>query len=80
MPVTIGLGVASPDERILSTIQAVGGEVDLVLFPTTGSLLIRLGVLPRSSRLMSPRRPSLQPWRTAGSVPPSGAACLRPPP
>ncbi len=32
MPVTIGLGVASPDERIFSTIRAVDGEVDLVLF------------------------------------------------
>ena len=36
MPVTIGLGVASPDERTFSTIRAVGGDVDLVLFSPPG--------------------------------------------
>ena len=36
MPVTIGLGVASPDERTFLTIRAVGGEVDLVLFSPPG--------------------------------------------
>ena len=36
MPVRVGLGVASPDERILSTIRAVGGKVDLVLFSRPG--------------------------------------------
>lgn len=37
MPVTIGLGAASLDKRILSTIQAVGGEVDLILFSRPGA-------------------------------------------
>lgn len=37
MPVRVGLGVASPDERILSTIQAVGGEADIVLFSRPGT-------------------------------------------
>jgi len=32
MPVTVGLGAASPDEKILATIRAVGREVDLILF------------------------------------------------
>lgn len=36
MPVRVGLGVASPDERILSTIRAVGGEADIVLFSRPG--------------------------------------------
>lgn len=41
MAVTVGLGVASPDAKILSTIWAVEREVDLVLFSypqSTGSL------------------------------------------
>jgi len=36
MPVRVGLGVASPDERISSTIRAVGERVDLVLFSRPG--------------------------------------------
>lgn len=36
MPVTIGLGVASPDERILATVRAVSGEADLILFSRPG--------------------------------------------
>ncbi len=32
MPVTVGLGAASPDAKILSTVRAVGREVDLILF------------------------------------------------
>lgn len=37
MPVTIGLGAASHGAKILSTIQAVGREVDLVLFSPPGT-------------------------------------------
>ncbi|NLB00337.1 MAG: methanogenesis marker protein Mmp4/MtxX [Methanomicrobiales archaeon] len=37
MPVTVGLGAVSPEPEILSTIQAVGREVDLVLFSHPGS-------------------------------------------
>ncbi|MFA7563590.1 MAG: phosphotransacetylase, partial [Methanoculleus sp.] len=37
MPVTVGLGAASPDPEILSTIQTIGREVDLVLFSHPGT-------------------------------------------
>ncbi|WP_292519716.1 methanogenesis marker protein Mmp4/MtxX [Methanoculleus sp.] len=37
MPVTVGLGAASPDERILATIRAIGPEVDLILFSHPGT-------------------------------------------
>ncbi|MDV4343891.1 methanogenesis marker protein Mmp4/MtxX [Methanoculleus sp. YWC-01] len=37
MPVTIGLGAASPDAKILSTIRAVGRAVDLTLFSHPGT-------------------------------------------
>lgn len=37
MPVTVGLGAVSPDERILTTIRAVGREVDLILFSRPGT-------------------------------------------
>ena len=37
MPVTVGLGATSPDEKILATIRAVGREVDLILFSRPGT-------------------------------------------
>lgn len=37
MPVTVGLGAASPDAKILSTVRAVGREVDLILFSPPGT-------------------------------------------
>ena len=37
MPVTIGLGAASPGESVFSTVRAVGGAVDLVLFSYPGT-------------------------------------------
>jgi putative methanogen marker protein 4 len=37
MPVTVGLGAASPDAGILSTVRAVGREVDLILFSCPGT-------------------------------------------
>ncbi len=37
MPVTVGLGAASPTESILSTVRAVGHEVDLVLISQPGT-------------------------------------------
>jgi len=37
MPVTVGLGAASPDAKILSTIRAVGRKVDLILFSPPGT-------------------------------------------
>jgi putative methanogen marker protein 4 len=37
MPVTVGLGAASPDAGILSTVRAVGREVDLILFSYPGT-------------------------------------------
>ena len=37
MPVTVGLGAASPDAKILSAARAVGREVDLVLFSHPGT-------------------------------------------
>ncbi|PKL62543.1 MAG: phosphotransacetylase [Methanomicrobiales archaeon HGW-Methanomicrobiales-2] len=37
MPVTVGLGAASPDAGILSTVRAVGREVDLILFSFPGT-------------------------------------------
>lgn len=37
MPVTVGLGAASPDAKILSTARAVGREVDLILFSPPGT-------------------------------------------
>lgn len=37
MPVTIGLGVASPDARIRAAIRAVGDETDLVLVSFPGA-------------------------------------------
>jgi putative methanogen marker protein 4 len=37
MPVTVGLGAASPDAGILSTVRAVGHEVDLILFSYPGT-------------------------------------------
>lgn len=37
MPVTVGLGAASPDPKILSTVRAVGREVDLILFSPPGT-------------------------------------------
>ena len=36
-PVAVGLGAASPDERILATVRAVGREVDLTLFSCPGT-------------------------------------------
>jgi len=36
MPVTVGLGAASPDAGILSTVRAIGREVDLILFSYPG--------------------------------------------
>jgi len=37
MPVTVGLGAASSDAKILSTARAVGREVDLILFSPPGT-------------------------------------------
>ena len=37
MPVTVGLGAASPTESILSTVRVFGHEVDLVLFSQPGT-------------------------------------------
>ena len=37
MPVTVGLGAASPDAKILSTVRAVGREVNLILFSRPGT-------------------------------------------
>ena len=37
MPVTVGLGAASPDEKIRATVRAVGREVDLTLFSCPGT-------------------------------------------
>ena len=37
MPVTVGLGAASPDAGILSTVRAIGREVDLILFSYPGT-------------------------------------------
>ncbi|ABN56766.1 MULTISPECIES: methanogenesis marker protein Mmp4/MtxX [Methanoculleus] len=37
MPVTVGLGAASPDPKILSTVRAVGREVDIILFSPPGT-------------------------------------------
>lgn len=37
MPVTVGLGAASPDARILATARAVAREVDLILFSHPGT-------------------------------------------
>lgn len=37
MPVTVGLGAASLDAKILSTVRAVGREVDLILFSPPGT-------------------------------------------
>ncbi|MDV2481804.1 phosphotransacetylase [Methanoculleus sp. Wushi-C6] len=38
MPVRVGLGAASPDEKILATVRAVAGEVDLIIFSCPGSI------------------------------------------
>lgn len=37
MPVTVGLGAAFPDEKILSTVRAVGRETNLILFSHPGT-------------------------------------------
>jgi len=37
MPVTVGLGATSPDEKILATVRAVGREVDFILFSRPGT-------------------------------------------
>lgn len=37
MPVTVGLGAASPDAKILSTVRAIGREVDIILFSPPGT-------------------------------------------
>lgn len=37
MPVTVGFGAAAPDEKILATVRAVAGRVNLILFSCPGS-------------------------------------------
>jgi len=37
MPVTVGLGATSPDEKILATIRSAGREADLILFSHPGT-------------------------------------------
>lgn len=37
MPVTVGFGAAAPDEKILATVRAVAGRVNLILFSGPGT-------------------------------------------
>ncbi len=55
MPVTVGLGAASPDEKILATIRAVGREVDLILFSCPGTA----GTFEEAVRVVEAERPHI---------------------
>jgi putative methanogen marker protein 4 len=55
MPVTVGLGAASPDAKILSTVRAVGREVDLILFSPPGTA----GSFPDSVTVVESEEPQI---------------------
>ena len=78
MPVRVGLGVASPDERILSTIRAVGGEADIVLFSRPG-VADSVGSAATVVEAEEPEAALVEALAEAGSMPPSGAvSCVHP--